>query len=91
MNYRRGLIRVFAVTTICWYLAAGLVLYPQWAQAIHARRVANRILLAAPNGAEELRLLNATAVLLIGPVDVCALAFAVAWIVREFRSPPTRI
>ena len=49
MNYRRGLIRVYVVTAIAWYLAAGLVLYPKWDQANHARQEANRILLKAPD------------------------------------------
>jgi len=45
LNYRRGFLRVFILIAICWYLGAGIVLWPRWSQAIHARREANRVLI----------------------------------------------
>ncbi|MGO9241439.1 MAG: hypothetical protein ACLQBJ_11575 [Bryobacteraceae bacterium] len=88
MNYRRGLNWVFVVAALLWYSAAGLVLYPRWAQAIQARTTAHRALSAAPDGAAELRLVDQSAFLLTAPVEAYVLALALAWLVRELRSPP---
>ena len=32
-NVKRGLNRLFVVSAVCWYIAAGFVLWPKWAAA----------------------------------------------------------
>jgi len=49
VNYRLGLNRAFCVATVGWYIIAGIILFPKWDQANHARQEANRILLGAPD------------------------------------------
>ena len=39
-NVGRGLIRLFIVLASCWYIAAGVVLWPRWATAIQDERSA---------------------------------------------------
>lgn len=43
MNYRRGLNRLFVISTICWYVAAGFMLGPKWYSAWNAHRYAEHI------------------------------------------------
>jgi hypothetical protein len=48
-NIARGLNRLFVVFTIGWYLFGGLVVWPKWANTIHARQEARQIFAATPN------------------------------------------
>ena len=43
-NAKRGLNRLFVVLALCWYVAAGWLVWPNWATAIKAEREAQRIL-----------------------------------------------
>jgi hypothetical protein len=60
-NVKRGLNRLFVVSAICWYIAAGFILWPKWNRVIDYAALAKQEGLAvsanpqvAPTGGDEL-------------------------------------